>query len=119
MIIFLIVITIIIAWIIFIRLYNHYYDKTNFIKIIGFRIIDNQPCILIKYNTNVDNVIIEFKADEQNNSGTLQAKKGNIKMYFPTTVRPPCRLYSALVTVDGILLAKDNRIFFWGWKNNE
>jgi len=116
--ILLITIAIILIWIIFVRIIN-YYKKINSIKIIGFRIKDNYPCIFIKYHTNIDNVIIIFKVNEQinsNDSSTKQAEKGKIKLYIPTTVRPSCRLYFALITLDGDILAQDNKIFGWGWK---
>jgi hypothetical protein len=118
--IFLIVITIIVTWMIFVRIYNHYYNKTNSIKIIGFRIENNQPCILIKYHTWVDNAIIKFhvyEKDKLDDAGLQQADKGTIILHFPTNVRPPCRFVVSLITIDEMLLAQDTKIYYWGWEN--
>lgn len=118
--IFLIVIAIIITWIIFVRVYNHFYNKTNSINIIGFRIEDHQPCIRIKYHTYIDNVIIKFhvyEKDRLDDAGLQQAEKGTIIMNCPTDIRPPCRLIASLITLDEELLAQDTKIYFWGWEN--
>jgi hypothetical protein len=104
---------------VFVRFYNHYYKKINYIKIKGFRIINNQLCILIKYNTNADNILIIFQANEQidTNNGSIQkAKKGKIKIYVPTNIVPSCTLYFALVTMDDEILAQDKKIYGWGWE---
>ena len=66
-------------------MYNHYYNKTNSIKIIGFKIEDNQPCILIKNYTQFDNVIIKFHAYENDKLDGIclqQAGKCSIIMHF-------------------------------------